>query len=79
MPVQAADHAVRVHLALDGVDDVRPDGVERQGASVVVRLATPSGVASVTVERVLGDPIRMTCHAERAERPPAWRVTDLTV
>ena len=79
MPVQAADHAVRVHLGLDGVEEVRPDAVERQGAGVVVSLATPRGVASVTVERVFGEPIRMTCHAERAERPPAWHVTDLTV
>ncbi len=79
MPVQAADHAVRVHLGLDGVDEVRPAAVELLGENVVVRLGTPQGVASVTMERVLGDPIRLTCHAERAEPPSAWRVIDLTV
>jgi hypothetical protein len=74
-PVQAADHAIRTELGLDGIDDVRPVDVQRNGDLRRVRFATRAGEVVAEVVREQGEPIRLTCHAEEAQAPDAWRVT----
>lgn len=58
--MQAADVAVRRHLGIDGVADVRPlsdDGL-------TVELETPAGVVPVKVEEQDGPMLPMSCGAE---------------
>jgi hypothetical protein len=72
--VQAAERALRGHLGLDGIDAVTPERSGRRGDRADVRFATSSGPHRVRLERVLGAPMRLTCHASTAQAPPVWRL-----
>jgi hypothetical protein len=73
-PVQAAEHHLRVRLALDGVDDVSLAEERRYGDVVRTEFSTAIGRHVVTVERLETQPMRLTCHAAREESPLAWRL-----
>ncbi|HJS25731.1 MAG TPA: sucrase ferredoxin [Actinomycetota bacterium] len=74
MPVQAAEHALRVRRGLDGVDDLEPVGVERSGAeiSATFRVGSERVVVQMVVEAA--GPRLLTCRSSAEERPPAYRV-----
>ena len=67
MAVQAAEVALRRHLELTGLDDVRPRGSRRDGDVVTARFeATGHGLLDVRVRRVLSAATyRLTCDALR--------------
>lgn len=71
--VQAAERALRERLGLDRIDAVTPRRTDRRGDRAEVVFATERGPHRVRVERVLGAPMRLTCHASSEEAPPAWR------
>lgn len=74
MPVQAAEHALRVERQLGGVDDVELEGVRRSGAEVsaTLRARTERFVVRVAVEQA--EQRLLTCRSAAEERPPAYRV-----
>jgi hypothetical protein len=72
--VQAAERALRGELALDRIGDVRLLRQVRRGDAADVTLATPRGDVRVELERALGSPLRLTCHATETETPVIWRV-----
>ena len=76
-PVQAAERAVREHLGLDRIDDIEPQDLRRRGNDAEVVFATPEGPLRVRLERVLGAPMRLTCHASAEEARHVWRVIGL--
>jgi hypothetical protein len=73
-PTQVAERAVREHLGLDGIDDVEPLDLRRRGNGAEVVCASPAGRYRVRLERVLGAPMRLTCHASAEEARPVWQV-----
>ena len=75
--VQAAECAVREHLGLERIDAVTPQRVGRRGDRAEVAFATESGPHLVELERVLGAPMRLTCHASSEEAPPVWRTLEI--
>jgi hypothetical protein len=75
--VQAAERAVREHLGLDRIDDVEPQRVRRDGDDAEVVCATPEGPFRIRLERVLGAPMRLTCHSSVEEARHVWRVIGL--
>jgi hypothetical protein len=72
--VQAAEHALRDHLGLDRVDAITPERSDRRGDLAEVIFATVNGPHRVRLERTLGAPMRLTCHASHEDAPPVWRV-----
>jgi hypothetical protein len=72
--VQAAEHALRDHLGLDRVDAVTQERSDRRGDLAEVLFATVNGPHRVRLERTLGAPMRLTCHASHEDAPPVWRV-----
>jgi hypothetical protein len=72
--VQAADRALRGHLGMDLIDAVTPEVADRGADRAEVMFATTNGRYRVRVERTLGAPMRLTCHASTEEAPPIWRV-----
>jgi hypothetical protein len=72
--VQAAEHALRDHLGLDRVDAVTQERSDRRGDLAEVLFATVNGPHRVRLERTLGAPMRLTCHASQEDAPPLWRV-----
>ena len=72
-PVQAAERALREHLALDRIDEVAPARARRRGDRAEVTFATSVGAHRVRLERILGPPMRLTCHASQEQAPPVWR------
>jgi hypothetical protein len=75
--VQAAERALRAHLGLDRIDAVTPQRSGRRGDLAEVTFATPSGSHRVRLERTLGAPMRLTCHASTEQAPPVWRVLEI--
>jgi hypothetical protein len=73
--VQAAERALRERLGLDRIDAVRPHRADRQGNGAEIVFATERGTHRVRLERALGAPMRLTCHASNEESPPSWRTT----
>jgi hypothetical protein len=71
--VQAAERALREELGLDAIADVRLVRALRRGHTAEVTFATPRGRIRVTLERSLGAPLRLTCHATDEVQPPVWR------
>lgn len=71
--VQAAEQALRKHLELDGIDAVTLRGVDRRDARAEVTFDTTRGPHRVRLERMLGTPMRLTCHASNELAPPVWR------
>jgi hypothetical protein len=72
--VQAAEIALRDHLGLDRVDAITPERSDRRGDLAEVIFATVNGPHRVRLERTLGAPMRLTCHASHEDAPPVWRV-----
>jgi hypothetical protein len=77
MPVQAAEHALRVERGLDGVDDValessEPSGYEVSATFRVGRVGKERVVVRVVVGR--SGPRLLTCRSSAEERPLAYRV-----
>jgi hypothetical protein len=70
--VQAADGALRLALALDGIDDLALRDRVVDGDSSTVTFSTPAGVHRVRLARVAGRPMRLTCHSAREEIPVRW-------
>lgn len=70
--VQAAETALRLATGLDRIDDVRPLERAEGDEGRVVTFATSAGTYRVRVARRDGEPMRLTCHASRAEPPVAW-------
>lgn len=77
MPAQAADHAVRMRLGLEGVDDVELRSIERDGDRARVRLDVPGGGAIVDVEGRRLPAMRLTCSSRTDEVPIAWSVRSI--
>jgi hypothetical protein len=74
MPVQAAEHAVRVERGLDDVDDVVFVRSERSGGEVSSTFLVGSErvVVRLVIER--SEPRFLTCRSATEERPPSYRV-----
>ncbi len=74
MPVQAAEHALRVKRGIDGVEDVELEGVQRSGneISVTFRVGFERVAVRLAVERA--EPRLLTCRSSAEEHPPAYRV-----
>ena len=77
LPVQAGDQAVRSRFGLEAIDDVRPLRVSRDADRVSMTFATSRGEVDAMVERDRHEPMRLTCRADRAQAPTAWRVTSV--
>lgn len=75
--VQAAERALRERLDVDRIDAVSPQHAERRGDRADVIFATGLGPHRVRLERTLGAPIRLTCHASDEESPPSWRTLSI--
>ena len=76
MPVQFAEHALRVELGLDELDDVGVEGVTRLGGDLLrVSFRTPRGAFVVTVSVGTSAPHQLTCRSDHAEEAPSYRVT----
>jgi hypothetical protein len=76
-PVQAAEHHLRAGLGLDGIDDVSFSHMEREHGTFRAGFSTPVGPHIVTLEWLDTMPTRLTCHAEREQRPTAWRLVSI--
>lgn len=72
--IQAADLAVRDHLGLDRIDEVRRVRDARRGDRAEVGCDTPEGPFLVHLVRRTGAPMRLTCHSSAEETPAGWRV-----
>jgi hypothetical protein len=78
MSVQAAEHALRTALALDGVDDAVPKRVDREPGDVhATTFATSVGRYVVRMRRERASPMRLTCHSVLEETPPSWRLVKI--
>jgi len=77
MPTQAADRAVRARWGLDGLDDVRHIGTDRDGGRARVRLGTASGEALVLLTRIDLPAMRLTCASSVDESAATWRVDSM--
>ncbi len=78
MPVQAAEHALRIGLGLDGVDDAVPERIDPESGDVfATTFATSAGRYVVRVRRARGTPMRLTCHSALEETPSSWRLAGI--
>lgn len=73
MPVQAAEHALRVRERLDRIDDVRIEGTWPAGDGLLVTMWTPRGHFDVRIAIVAAPPRRLTCRSTEEECPPLYR------
>lgn len=74
MPVQAAEHELRVAERLDREDDVELERASRTERGWSVTFRTPAGARSVEVEILRSEPRRITCRGEGDARVPVYRV-----
>ena len=65
---------MRRRLGLTGFDDVRPTAVVADGAVTTVTLDAGGRSVRVEVRRVLGEPHRLTCGAQRDNPVPRFEV-----
>lgn len=72
--VQAAEHHLRAHRALSGIDDVTVIDVSRADTETFTTFRTPLGSHRVGVRRQLGPEERLTCHSDAAQRPPRFEL-----
>lgn len=75
--VQTAEIALRARLGLDRIGDVVPIERSRARGRASVTFTTPSGGWTVALERVVGEPMRLTCHSEREEVRWTWRAVEI--
>jgi hypothetical protein len=78
MAVQAAEHVLRAHHGLDGIDDVAFEDATRSADDVLARFATAAGRFEVRIVVEPGSPERLTCRSVRAEPPPVYREPSIT-
>ena len=75
---QAAEHALRTTLGLDGVGDAVPERIDPETGDVfATTFATSAGRYVVRVRRARGTPMRLTCHSVLEETPPSWRLVGI--
>lgn len=74
MPVQAAEHHVRIELDLVGVDAMSLVDHQVEGDEVTSVFEIGMDLYEVTVGKVLGDPTRLTCHAGDDRPPIRWEL-----
>ena len=76
MPVQAAEHALRVERGLNGLDAVEFEGVQRDGDRVFATFLVGSErvIVRLVVER--SQPRFLTCRSAAEEQPPSYRVLE---
>lgn len=72
--VQAAEHFLRAHHALTGIDAVTVIDVSRTGTETFATLRTPLGPRRVGVRREPGPESRLTCHRDEMQRPPRFEL-----
>jgi hypothetical protein len=77
MPVQAAEHALRVQEELEGIDDVRVEATVTTGDGVLVTMWTRRGRFDVRIATELAPPRRLTCRSAVDEAPPAYRTVSI--
>ena len=75
--VQAAERALRDRLGLERIDAVIRERSNRRGDRAEVTFATAYGRHGVRLERTLGAPMRLTCHASHEHAPPVWRALEI--
>lgn len=75
--IQAAEHLFRVDRRVDGIDDVRPDGVQRRDGRLVVTLVAGEQRFEVTIERSRAEPRVLTCHGTEPFAAPAHRLVSI--
>jgi len=74
-PAQVAEAELRRSLALDGVDDLRLEGVESQEESATVIFVVDGTTHRLTLRAERSDPARPTsCRADKLEAPIHWRL-----
>ena len=74
MPVQAAEHALRVDRGLDGVDDVVFVSSDRSGDEVSATFQAGEERIVVRLVVELSEPRILTCRSSGEEPSPAYRV-----
>lgn len=74
MPVQFAEHALRVALHLDRIDDVEVRSFQDHDDRTTVVFATSAGERAVTVATERSAPHALTCRADHEEPAPVYRV-----
>jgi hypothetical protein len=50
---------------------------DRRGDRAEVTFTTANGRHRVRLERTLGAPMRLTCHASHEHAPPVWRALEI--
>ena len=78
MAVQAAEIDVRRRFGMAGLDDVRPTAATSDGEVTTVTLDAAGRTVRVQVRRVLGEPQRLTCGAQRDNPVPRFEVVLLS-
>ena len=74
MPVQFAEHALRLSLRLERLADVELERWHRDGDRTTATFRTSVGERTVTVETTMTERHRLTCRADDAEAAPAYRL-----
>jgi hypothetical protein len=72
--VQAAEHHLRAHHSLTGIDDVTVIDVSRGGTDTFATFRTRLGSHRVGVRRERGPEQRLTCHSDDMKRPPRFEL-----
>jgi hypothetical protein len=74
MPVQAAEHALRLAEGIDGVDDVAVERIEDADDGIVATFQTTRGAWAVHLAIERSGPAFLTCHSRAEETAPDYRV-----
>jgi hypothetical protein len=74
MPVQAADHALRIREGFDRLDDVVLERTEVHEGVSTTTFATPKGRFEVSLHVEASEPAFLTCRSGGEEPAPAYRV-----
>jgi hypothetical protein len=77
MPVQAAEHLLRVRLGLVGIGDVELERARRSAGELAARFVTRAGRFEVRLFVDAAEPFALTCHSGREEAPPAYRALEI--
>ena len=77
MDVQSAEGFLRVRLDATGIDDVRVEVATRDGPRTAVRAVCSGSSFEIVVERVNGEPHRLTCHSEEPEPSQAFSLVSI--
>ncbi|HYG71466.1 MAG TPA: sucrase ferredoxin, partial [Actinomycetota bacterium] len=78
MPAQFAEHALRVALRLERIDDLEVTSVVQDAEATSVTVRTPDGDRVLTVVTDRAQPHALTCRARQEEAAPAYRVVEMT-